>query len=155
MIKLLLFVLLIPSFSFGQNLTSTETSGGSNIYNDAIRRYIAYSTKGGKPMYDTLFFQHDSIITDSILSFKHKSIKVSLQLDDIKKKLETETDFILHRLYPLQVDNGKFAVGIVPFIVRKEADELIFSNPGSYRAEYLYNSIKKRFEFRKHSFQGF
>ena len=144
---LILLTLFFPNIFFGQIVNSTEKSGASNIYNDAIKRYLNYNTQCGNVMYDTLFFWDDILLSDSILLTKQKVPLVSLPLEEIHKKLTSETNFILHRLYPIQVKNGVFTVGLVPFIVHKAGDELTFSNPGSFIIDYTYDNGRKQFKY--------
>jgi hypothetical protein len=153
--KLILLTLLFPTISFGQIVNSTEKSGGGNIYNDAIKRYLNYNTQSGNVMYDTLCLWHDILLSDSILLTKQKVPLVSLPLEEIHEKLTRETDFILHRLYPIQVKNGIFTVGFVPFIVRKAGGELTFSNPGSFYIDYMYDNSTKQFKYIRQRSSGF
>lgn len=153
--KLILLTLLFPSISFGQIVNSTEKSGAGNIYNDAIKRYLNYNTQCGNVMYDTLFLWDDILLSDSILLTKQKVPLRTLTTEEIHEKLTRETDFILHRLYPIQFKNGVFTVGLVPFIVRKMGEELTFSNPGSFQVEYRFDNSRTQFKFVRHKSSGF
>ena len=67
MVKLLTLLLFSPIFSCAQKVVTTDVGGPSNIYNDALKRYLIISSKNRRPIYDTLFIEKDNI-TDSLMA---------------------------------------------------------------------------------------
>lgn len=155
MIKFLIFVLLIPILSFGQKLTSTEKSGNANVYNDAIKHFITYTSKGDKSIYDTLLFLKDEVITDSLQNNIQNTVITFLDNNDIASRFMFDDEFILHKIFPLSLNNGLFWVKIVPFRVRKQKVETIFENTGTGYISYSFDSKSGQLKAHRISFVGY
>jgi hypothetical protein len=48
MYRLLLLILFLPSLTLGQTINTTEQGGTRNIYNNALKRFIEFTSKGKK-----------------------------------------------------------------------------------------------------------
>ena len=149
MTKLLLLLLLISTTVWAQKVTTTELGGATNIYNDALKRYLILTSESRRPMYDTLFIQQDGSITDSLMNTIN-GIKVSIVDSSLmQEKLRRHKSFVLHRLFPLSFDKGVFYVSLVPFHVTETNGEVYLTNNGTFKVEYLFDSKLRAFRYRK------
>ena len=146
MTKILLLLLFVPAIGFGQDLNSTRQGGKRNIYNDAVRRLVRLISAGDQS-FTSIYIQEDGSVTDSLSDIMGKTNVEVLNIDDINRKVETETSFILYKVYPLSMDNGKFFVNVVPFSVSRDKGKLAFKNAGTFRISYSYDCAKRRLRY--------
>jgi hypothetical protein len=152
--RLLLILLLLTTTTYGQSINTTTQGGQSNIYNDAIKHYISFASRGYKSIFDTLLVLKVDNITDS-LSSKIKNCQIIiLDSTEISKSIKSDISFIAHKIFPLNFDQGRFYINIVPFRVYKKTDKVIFDNSGSCVISYLYNNSNKQFTFYRTSCNG-
>jgi hypothetical protein len=155
MYGLLLFSLFLPTITFGQNINTTEQGGTRNIYNNAIKRFIEFTSKGEKTTLDTLFILKDELLTDS---FQTRISKTTIQIMDgpeISAKVDRDTSFVLYKFFPLSFDKGKFFISIVTFVMHKENEELLMENSGGCQIFYSFLNEQKQFKFLKVACGGF
>jgi hypothetical protein len=154
--KLVSFLLLVPTIAFSQNINSTESSGSSNIYNDAILRYINFIGKENKETYDTLYISKErSIIEDSLMTSIGSTYIRTIDSLELNTILISGKTIFLHFLSPLSFQNGTFSIGIVPLGAKRVREENMLVNSGSYKVSYLYDPKTKQFKFKKVDFYGF
>jgi hypothetical protein len=140
--------LLIPVLALSQKINSTDKKSNSNIYNDAILRYIVKANDNKKTKHETLYVMQNDIFTDSLLSLiKNTDIKV---IDGTQTESQlAKGDFILHKFSSLQYRNGLFIVSVVPFTVRKIENEVTLGNSGGCEIKYTFDSKLSQFKFIK------
>ncbi|TKK64109.1 hypothetical protein FC093_23265 [Ilyomonas limi] len=155
MTRLLFFILLLPTVTFGQTINTTDKSGRRNIYNDAISRYITLVSKSDKSIFDTLLLFKDDLLTDSLQTTIQKTRIMLLDSTDISNRLERDDSFIGHRIFPLSFDNGQFYINIVPFRVHKDKNGIALGNTGTCVVSYHYDTNKKSFRFYRSACNGF
>ena len=146
MTKILLLLLFLPAIVFGQDINSTEKGRKGNVYNDAVTRLVRLISAGDQS-FNSINIQEYGPVTDSLSNIMGKTNVEVLDVHDIEQKVQTDTSFILYRIYPLSLDNGKFFVNIVTFSVRREKGELAFKNAGTFRISYSYDCAKRRFRY--------
>lgn len=152
--KIFFLILFLPTFCFSQKINSTTKSSDSNIYNDAIKRFISFTSKSDKSIYDTLVLFKDNMITDSLQSVILHSKIVFADSAEISNRLHFKTSFIANRILPLNFDNGIFYIKIIPFVVRMENNEIAFINTGTCIVSYTFNAKTKSFEFYRIACSG-
>lgn len=149
MTRLLILLLLVPTLTSGQKVKTTELSGPTNIYNDALKRYLILTSLNKKPIYDTLFIQQDDIITDSLMTTINGSRVIVVDSSILQEKLRQDGAFMLHKLFPLSFDKSVFYISLVPFSVTEKNGEVCLTNTGTFKIEYLFDSRIKAFRFSK------
>ena len=154
MTKLLPILLLLTTTTYGQSINTTTQGGQRNIYNDAIKHYISFGSRGDKSIFDTLLVLKDNNITDSVSSKIKNSQIIILDSAEISKRLKSDLSFIAHKLFPVNFDQGLFYINLVPFRVYKKKHEIIFENSGPCVVSYLYNNSNKQFTFSRVSCNG-
>ena len=140
MTRLLFLLLLVPFLSFGQKLNSTELRGQSNLYNDAIKRYLIYQSKTNQLKLDTLTIEQQSPVTDSLLTNIDKTRIDVVNWDEIRSLLNKESSLILYKLFPLSFDNGRFFISLVPYSTISESDGVKLGYSGGCRIIYDFDS---------------
>jgi hypothetical protein len=73
----------------------------------------------------------------------------------ISNKLQVDNSFAAHKIFPLNFDNGHFYINIVPFIIRKDKNEIALINSGTCVVSYTYDSKTKSFIFYRTACNGF
>jgi hypothetical protein len=145
----LLLTLFLPTITLGQNSNTTEHGGPRNIYNNAIKRFIEFTSKGEKTTFDTLYILKDDLLTDSFQTrISHTTIRI-MGGPEISAKLDKDTSFVLYKFIPLGFNKGKFFISIVTFVMHKESGELIMENSGGCQIFYSFWNRQKRFKFLK------
>lgn len=155
MYRLLLLTLFLPTLTLGQNINTTEQGGTRNIYNNAIKRFIEFTSKGEITAFDTLYILKDDLLTDS---FQTRIFKTTIKIidgEEISAKVNRDTSFVLYKFFPLGFDKGRFFISIVTFVMSKENGELIMANSGGCRIIYSFLNEQKRFKFLKVACEGF
>lgn len=152
--KIIFLILFLPTYCFCQKINSTTHSGDSNIYNDAIKRFISFTSKSDKTIYDTLILFKDDMITDSLQSVILNSKIVFADSAEISCRLHAKTSFVANRILPLNFDNGYFYVNIIPFVVRMENNGIVLFNTGTCIVSYTFNAKTKSFEFYRTACSG-
>ena len=155
MTKLLIFTLLIPTLSFGQTINTTTKSGRENIYNDALKHFITFATRSDKSIYDTLFILKDDLLTDSLQATIQNTKIILLDSSFIAERLYGDKSFVAYRIFPLSFDNGHFYINIVPFVIRKENNEVTLINTGTCVVSFTYDSKTKTFKFYRSACNGY
>src|SRR4051794_16750302 len=128
MTKFFIFILLIPTLSYGQKLTTTERSEQGNIYSDAIKHFIVYES--GRSTFDTLFIIANDLLIDGLQSTIQSTKIIILDSTEISNRLQDDSSFMAHKLFPLSFDNGHIFINIVPFYVHRVKSEVLFENTG-------------------------
>jgi hypothetical protein len=149
MTRLLILFLLVPFLSFGQKLNSTELGGQSNLYNDAIKRYLVYQSKTNQLKLDTLTIEAQGPITDSLLAIIDKTRINVVNWEEIHSLLNKESSLILYKLFPLSFDKGRFFISIVPYSTITESNGVKLGYSGGCRIFYSFGSQAKQFKFVK------
>ncbi|WP_147205213.1 hypothetical protein [Segetibacter aerophilus] len=147
--RLLILILLVPTLTLSQKVTTTEFGGANNIYNDGIKRYLILSVQNKKHNQDTFYVQQDNVITDSLMTRIYGSKVVVADSSVIEEKLRQNGSFMLHKLFPLSFDKGVFYVSLVLFSVTKTNGEVYFANTATFKLEYLFYTRMKAFQFTK------
>lgn len=155
MTKLIILLLLFPTFVLGQNLKTTELSGQRNIYNDALKRYLILTADKNKPIFDTLYIQQADVITDSLMARINGTTVVIVDSATLSKKLSQGSSFTMHKLFPLSFDKGVFFISTVPFVVTQIDGEIISENTGTFRLEYYFDDKLKSFRFKSGKSYGY
>lgn len=155
MTKFLIFISLVPTLSFGQAINTTTKNGRGNIYNDAIKHFISFTSKSDKSIYDTLFILKDDLLTDSLQTTIQKTKIVLFDSSFIADRLFGDNSFVTHRIFPLSFDNGHFYVNIVPFVIHKGNGEVTLLNTGTFVVSYTFDSKTKTFKFYRSTWNGF
>ncbi|WP_299708238.1 hypothetical protein [uncultured Pontibacter sp.] len=156
MYKLLTLLLLIPFLAVGQGITSTEVSGQSSIYNDALIQYIKHLDKNAVK-FDTLYLSNQpEVLTDSLMAkVGNTFIKIVNENEgELNEILNRKEGIIYHYLFPLSFHNGQFYVSILPLGAKKEKGEIRLLNSGGGRAAYSFDQKKKQFKFIKYESWG-
>lgn len=149
MTKLLIILLLVSTLTSAQNVKTTESSGPSNIYNDALKRFLILTSLNKNPIYDSLFIQQDNIITDSLMTSINGCKLIVVDSSFLQEKLRQDSAFMLLKLFPLSFDKSVFYVSLIPFKVTETNGEAYLTNTGTFKVEYLFDSRIKAFRFRK------
>lgn len=153
--RFLIFILFIPTLGFGQEINTTTKSGPENIYNNAIKQFITFSSRIDKIEYDTIFILKGDLPMDSLNTTIQKTKVVLLDSSIISTELQKQKSFVAYKIFPLDFDDGGFSINIVPFVVHKDNNEIIFDNSGTYSVSYTYDCRVKDFKFYKSTFYGF
>jgi hypothetical protein len=146
----------MPFLSVGQSINSTDVSGKSNIYNDALVQYVEHLDKNGVK-YDTLYLSNQpKEITDSLVTRAGNTfIKlVNENQGELNVILNEQQAVIYHYLFPLSFHDGQFYVPILPLRANKKLGEVQLLNSGGGRAVYSYDQQKKQFKFIKYESRG-
>jgi len=154
MTKTLFLLLLFPTFTWCQNVTTSELGGQSNVYNNALKHYLILTSEGGKPIYDTLFIQKNDDLTDSLMTVIRGINVVVVDSSIFQEKLR-QGSFVLHKLFPLSFNKGIFSIYIVPYSVRKPDDEVFLERAGHFKVDYKYNNKVNALEFTKGKSYGY
>ncbi len=152
--RLLPILLLLTTTTYGQSINTTTQVSERNIYNDAIKQYMSFASGSDKSNPDTLLILKDDNITDCLLTKIKKSQIIILDSTEISNRLKRDISFTAHKLFPLNFDQERFYIHIVPFRLNKNIDEVIFENNGTYVVRYLYNNSSKQFTFYRVSCNG-
>jgi len=155
MAKLAFLIFLFPTICFSQTVNTTTKSGQGNIYNDALRHFITFTSKSDKSIYDTLLIFKDDLMTDSLQTVILKTKIVLVDSTEISSKLQGDNSFVAHKIFPLNFDKGRFYVNIVPFVIRKDKNEIALLNTGTCIVSYTYDSKTKSFRFYRAACNGF
>jgi hypothetical protein len=148
--RLILFILLIPRITFGQDINSTERRGANNVYTDAIKQYLTFIENQGKIKLDKFIIEQKGHYLDSISpSIKDTYIQFA-NASDIDKLLEKGNSFVLYGLSPLSFDKGQFFISIVPFVSTKDrGDGVRLEVSGGSKIIYSFDSKSRNFKFIK------
>lgn len=149
------FIVLFFSILFqysdakSQNIDNTARKNLSNIYNDAVRRYIIYSYPNWQKNSDTLFIEKTDRYSDSVV-LKVGQINVkTLDWPEINHRLDKTESFTLHKFFPLGFENKIFYVSVIPFRVSKDSSGVNLGNGGGCRMTYDFDNLRKQFIFQK------
>jgi hypothetical protein len=147
-ISLTLFILFIFGHScFAQIANNTDRHNDKNIYFQALKQYLdfrATDTFYSKLKHiDTLFVYKDTKTTDSLLD-KIGTTKI-VMIDDPYTFIKNRNGegITLYSIFPLDFEKNEFWVSFVPFSVtlnKKRKQGLLFSNPGSYKIVFKFDS---------------
>ena len=142
-----LTIILVGQNCYTQNADNTDRHNEKNIYFQALRYYLEFRMSdsfyfNSKPI-DTLYVYSDTKTTDSLLD-KIGSTRI-IMIDDPYSFIKKRPDkaIILYSIFPLDFENDEFWVSLVPFRVtidEKRRKNLLFSNPGSYKVVFKYES---------------
>ena len=145
---LTLFILFIFGHKcFAQIANNTDRHNDKNIYLQALKQYLDFSatdTFYSKLKHiDTLFVYKDTKTTDSLLD-KIGTTKI-IMIDDPYTFIKNRNGkgITLYSIFPLDFEKDEFWVSFVPFSVtidKKRKSGLLFSNPGSYKIVFKYDS---------------
>ncbi len=94
-----LFILLLTLFPFSasaQVINNTENKNTSNIYNDAIKRYLTANYHQRK---DTLFVEKRENYDDSVMNNIGGTVVKIMEWQEIETKLALQGSFTLHRFF--------------------------------------------------------
>ena len=153
--RLLIFILLLPIFSFGQAINTTTQGGEQNIYNDAIKHFIAFTSKSDKSIFDTLLILKQDLLTDSLQATIQRTKIILLDSTEISNRLKDDKSFIAYKILPMNYDNEHFYINIVTFRVYKNKEEIVLANTGTCIVSYIYDNDKKSFKFHRSACNGF
>ena len=146
--RLLYFIVLIPTLSFGQRINSTEKAGNGNVYNDSLKRLVKFISRGEEP-HDTTYIQYDDFLTDSLRGDTETTKVQFLGIEEIEQKVLTDTSLILYRIFPLSMSGSNFFVNIVTFRVLREQGGLVFINVGKFRIWYSFDCSKAELRYKE------
>jgi hypothetical protein len=155
MIKFAFLIFLFPTICFSQTINTTTKRGQGNIYSDAVKHFITFTSKSDKSIYDTLLILKDDLFTDSLQTVILTKRIVLVDSAEISNRLQVDKSFVAYKIFPLNFDNGHFYVNIVPFVVRKDKNEIALINTGTCVVSYTYDSKAKLFRFYRATCNGF
>lgn len=155
MTKILTLLLLFPAIVLAQKVKTTELGGATNIYNDALKRYLILTSENRKPIYDTLLIQQDDVITDSLMNKINGSKVIVVDSSLMMEKLRQDKSFVLHKLFPLSFEKGVFYVSLVPFHVTERNGGSYLTNTGTFKVEYTFDSKLKTFQYKNSKGYGY
>lgn len=138
---------LILTTSFGQFADNTDRHDNKNIYLQALKEYLDFrltdSFYSKLKHIDTLYVYKDTKTTDSLLNKIGTTTIVMIDDPYTFIKNRNGKGITLYSIFPLDFEKGEFWVSFVPFSVtidKKRKRGLMFSNPGSYKVVYKYDS---------------
>lgn len=147
---LILFILLIPRITFGQDINSTDRHGANNVYTDAIKHYLTFLEDKGNIKQDTFIIELKGHYLDSITPIIKDTYMQFANSADIDKLLEKGNSFVLNGISPLSFDNGRFYISIVPFVSTKDrGDGVRLEVSGGSKIIYSFDSKNRNFKFIK------
>jgi len=133
--------------SFAQLADNTDRYDEKNIYLQALKQYLDFrqtdSFYSKLKHIDTLYVYKDTKTTDSLLNKIGSTTIVMVDDPYTFIKNRNSKDITLYSIFPLDFEKGEFSVSFVPFSVtidKKRKRGLMFSNPGSYKVVYKYDS---------------
>lgn len=153
--KLAFLIFVFPTICFSQTINTTINSGQGNIYNDALKHFVTFTSKSDKSIYDTLFIFKDDLLTDSLQTVILKTKIVLVDSTEISNRLQVDNSIVAHKIFPLNFNNGHFYINIVPFVVRKDKNEIALVNTGTCVVSYTYDGKTKSFMFYRGACNGF
>ena len=142
-------ILFLCTNAKSQNVDNTEQRNFSNIYNDAIRRYVIYSYPNWQSKSDTLFVQKADQHSDSVVLNVGKIYIKVLDWPEVYSRLDRVESFTLYKFFPLGFANKIFYVSVIPFRTSKDTSGVKLGNGGGCRMTYDFDNLKKRFIFKK------
>jgi hypothetical protein len=132
---------------FAQFADNTDRHNDRNIYLQALKQYLDFratdSFYSKLKHIDTLYVYKDTKTTDSLLNKIGTTTIVMIDDPYTFIKNRNGEGITLYSIFPLDFEKGEFWVSFVPFSVtidKKRKHGLMFSNPGSYKVVYKYNS---------------
>ncbi len=147
--RIIIILLIFPTTIYSQKINSTQQGGPRNIYNDAIKRYLIYTSKTYKIKLDSLFIEEEEIITDSLQTSIGGIFLKVIDGTIINDKVDRGNSFILYKLSPLQCDKGLFTISIIPYFVSKNNGEIILELSSSCNIFYSFDRNSMQFKFIK------
>ncbi|SEW53945.1 hypothetical protein [Chitinophaga arvensicola] len=138
-------LLLAASLSSGQNAWNTREKDSTNIYYQALKAYFGQYPTAQK---QTVLIEENTTTTKSIPPQMGVFRIELLGWTDIEDRLKKKDTINLIRIVPLNVEDGKFSIAIIPFDVVKTSKGLHYINSGGSNIEFLYDCVEKRFDVR-------
>jgi hypothetical protein len=150
--KLLIFIFILPFFTFGQTAVFPTKTEQTKIYSQAIADFIISATKKDKIKFDTLFFG------------KHKNgqpgdfpdIELPNTIEKTQIRLVTPTIGIKKQ----KESNSHVYINLIGWVNKYRAEFIfvVFSNGFEHRYDchinYNYNDKLKVFELENIEFKG-
>lgn len=142
--RLLITFLLTIYFgtSTGQIINNTHRFDTSNIYNNAISKYLDEYKKIKKYSLDVMFIEENREITDSILLLiDDTKIKV-LKHDKLSDTLKKVKGLLVHKISNLNYVNNEFFVFVTPYscTYNNKKDYNSWTYSGSFKFVYKYEN---------------
>ena len=138
---------LTVSTGFAQFADNTDRHNDRNIYLQALKQYLDFTATDSfyskLKHIDTLYVYKDTKTTDSLLNKIGTTTIVMIDDPYTFIKNRNGEGITLYSIFPLDFEKGEFWVSFVPFSVtidKKRNHGLMFSNLGSYKVVYKYNS---------------
>lgn len=132
---------------FAQFADNTDRHNDRNIYLQALKQYLDFTATDSfyskLKQIGTLYVYKDTKTTDSLLNKIGTTTIVMIDAPYTFIKNRNGEGITLYSIFPLDFEKGEFWVSFVPFSVtidKKRNHGLMFSNPGSYKVVYKYNS---------------
>ena len=163
--KLIIFcILVLPTYLYGQKINSTFGVGQSNIYNDALVRFVTIlkeQDKNYKDYLDTLFIEGNNFLNENDIPRNIQGIPNAItQLPLLYERQERADTFLMLYIYPLAFHQGVFSVFIgvnsnnigVSSTEKKSENPLKWKNGISFNYCYKQKTkvfIYKSFEYPK------
>lgn len=149
--KLLIFIFMLPFFTFGQSAKFPTKTDQAKIYAQAIADFIKSANKKNKTAFDTLFFgKHKNGEPDDFPDIELPKTIEKTQIRLIKPEVGTKKQ---------KENNSSIYINLIGWINKYKAEFIfvIFSNGFAhqydYHINYNYNSKLKVFELDKLEFK--
>jgi hypothetical protein len=140
------FVLLLQT-SYSQIADNTDRHNDKNIYWQGLKQYLDFratdSFYSKLKHIDTLYVYKDTKTTDSLLDKIGSTTIIKIEDPYTFIKNRKGEGLTLYSIFPLDFEKNEFWVSFVPFSVtidKKRKQGLLFSNPGSYKIVFRYDS---------------
>ena len=144
--KILLFVLVLFSFSVHSQGLTTDVRSDENIYLYALKEYCnspGIAAKIVNVQFDSTIMGYDwpKVINDIKINYLDGSSEI------IKEIKANKGSLILVKIVPLQYKKERFFVSVIPFLASAKGKKINLANGGGLEVTFNFNEKIKGFEF--------